>query len=257
MPEQEKNPLAAAEQTLPGSEQLGSSMQAEAGGAEAISPLLIIPPVVIAAVMALALALVYGVTKEPIAEAKRKELNDKLAVVMPEFDNDPGTTVQDLSETVKMYTGTQGGEVSGFALTSMAPKSYSGGFSVIFGITPDGTINKVRILTSAETPGLGSKADPQIVDQLEGKELPDGGFKVVKDGGAIDAISGATITSRAVCDGVNLGMQAFDDAGGAEAAVPADPVEKIAEIQEGIESGEEPEVANTAEAGPEEGADGN
>jgi len=256
MPEQEKIPQAAAEQSLPGPEQLGESMQQEANGAAEISPLLIIPPVIIAAVMALALALVYGVTKEPIAEAKRKELNDKLAMVMPDFDNDPGTTVQDLGNDVKLYTGRTAEEVSGFALACEGAGSYSGGFYVIFGLLPDGTINKVRILETKETPGLGTKADPFIIDQMEGQTWPEGGFKVVKDGGDIDAISGATITSRAVCSGVNLGIETFNAAGGAEAAQTPDVEAQIEEMVEEIESGEEPEAVPSA-AGEEESSDGN
>lgn len=192
-----------------------------------INPLIILPPMLIAAIMALALALVYDVTKEPIAAAKLKEKQDKLAKVLPGYNPETGTagfdnnvieTETQLNDSVTLYTGKQGEDVIGYALTSEAPKSYSGGFSIVFGITPDGVIEKIEILTTAETPGLGTKADPEVTSQIAGKDPDEFNINVKKDGGDVDAISGATITSRAVCDAVNLGLEAFEsrdvDSGG-------------------------------------------
>ncbi|MBN2081998.1 RnfABCDGE type electron transport complex subunit G [bacterium] len=173
--------------------------------------------------MGLLLALVYGVTKEPIAESKRLDKQQKLAQVMPGFDNDPLTTEVELSDTVLGYAGMSGADLSGIGMTSSVNTGYSGYFSIVFGITKDNTIERVRILESFETPGLGSKAsEPFFIDQFEGRPA-EPNFKVAKDNGDIDAITGATITSRAVCDALNAGLEAYQAAGGAAALAPAAP----------------------------------
>ena len=68
-----------------------------------------------------------------------------------------------------------------------------------------------------ETPGLGSKAGaPEWLSQLEGQRLDSFDFRVSKDGGEVDAITGATITSRAVCDSLRQGLEAFEQNTGGE-----------------------------------------
>ena len=75
---------------------------------------------------------------------------------------------------------------------------------LIVGINADGTVAGAKVTSHAETPGLGAKsqADPNWITQFAG-QTADGQLKVAKDGGTINAITGATITSRAVTDGVN------------------------------------------------------
>lgn len=201
-------------------EQIGEALAASSGAA-AISPLIMLPPVLIAAVMGLLLAMVYAVTEEPIAEAKRLDKQKKLTEVMPRFANDPLDLEEVLSDSVTLYIGTVEGGVNGFGLTSSVKTGYSGYFSVVFGLHTDGTVERVRVLESFETPGLGSKAaESPFIDQFDGKPS-NFNFKVVKDGGEIDAVTGATITSRAVCDALTQGITAFEQAGAAEAAAEA------------------------------------
>jgi electron transport complex protein RnfG len=146
--------------------------------------------------------------------------------VMPKFDNDPLDLEQPLSDeptgkagNIMLYTGTVPDGVSGYGVTSAVGTGYSGYFSVVFGLDIAGNITSVKILETLETPGLGSKASqPQFIDQFEGKRLDDFKFKVTKDGGDVDAITGATITSRAVCAALEQGLEAFKEKGpGAEA----------------------------------------
>jgi len=197
--------------------------EATAGGAAAINPAIIIPPVLIAVVMTVMLALVYGVTKEPIAEAKRLDKQKKLEQVMPAFANDPLELEEKLNDSVTLYIGTVEDGVSGYGLTSSVKTGYSGYFSIVFGIAPGDTIERVRILESFETPGLGSKAaNPPFIDQFNGKPL-DFDFRVTKDGGGVDAITGATITSRAVCAALSQGIEAYEAAGGAQELAPQTP----------------------------------
>jgi electron transport complex protein RnfG len=215
VPEQEKTRSKQESETQelsPAREQIGQAI-AEGGGAQTINPMIIIPPVLITAVMSLLLAVVYDVTKEPIAEAKRLDKQQKLSAVMPTFANDPLELEQVLSDSVTLYTGTVEGGVNGYGITSSVKTGYSGYFSIVFGMQPDGTIERVRILESFETPGLGSKAgESPFIDQFDGKHHDSFDFRVVKDGGEIDAVTGATITSRAVCDALTAGLDAFGQA---------------------------------------------
>ncbi len=209
-------------------------------GASSISPAIIVPPVLIAIVMSLILAVVYGVTKEPIAEAKKADKRDKLAQVMPQFDNDPLELEQSLSETppgeagnVMLYTGTVPGGTSGYGITSAVGTGYSGYFSVVFGLDIEGSITSVKILETMETPGLGSKVgEPAFIDQFEGKSLGEFEFMVTKDGGDVDAVTGATITSRAVCEAVKQGLAAFDEHKPEPQSAPAEQAEPEVEVSE-------------------------
>jgi len=193
------------------------SKQPPPQGPRSISPMIILPPVIIAVVMSLLLAVVNSFTEEPIAAARLADKRDKLEEVMPTFSNDPLASEYPLSETpmgkpgnVMRYTGEQDEQVSGYGITSAVGTGYSGYFSVVFGLRPDGTIEKVRILESMETPGLGSKAaEPQFIDQFNGLDPETLVIAVTKDGGEVDAITGATITSRAVCDAVVQGLEAW------------------------------------------------
>jgi Na+-translocating ferredoxin:NAD+ oxidoreductase subunit G len=197
--------------------------QPAVAGPEAISSFIVVSPIVISIVMSGLLGFFYGLTKEPIEKSKKLEEQTKLQAVMPAFDNDPLSAKQDVSDTVTVYTGEQGGAVSGYGIKSSVETGYAGHFSVMFGVNPDGSVNKVQVLESAETPGLGSKAGtPDFADQFNGKMPGEFTFKVVKDGGNVDAITGATITSRAVCDCINNGLEALKTLAPATDAVPAD-----------------------------------
>jgi Na+-translocating ferredoxin:NAD+ oxidoreductase subunit G len=188
-------------------------------GPESISPLIIISPIVLSIVMSGLLGFFYGLTKEPIAASKKLEEQTKLQAVMPAFDNDPLASMQNVSDSVTIYSGEQGGVTSGYGIKSAVETGYAGHFSIMFGVNPDGSVNKVQILETAETPGLGSKAaQPFFIDQFAGKRPGEFTFKVTKDGGNVDAITGATITSRAVCDCINNGLEALKQIAPADAS---------------------------------------
>ncbi len=179
----------------------------------------------ISLVMSAALGFVYNLTKDPIAKAiKAKEVN-AVKEVLPEFDNDP-TSVMVVIDNLTCYPATKGGQSVGCAIKTFTEKGYSGRFDLMVGFLPDGRINNIVVLEQKETPGLGTKMkEPKFKNQfnsldistLQLKEL-----KVKKDGGTIDAISAATISSRAFCDGVQKAYNVFMKNFGPEAANPAD-----------------------------------
>lgn len=157
--------------------------------------------------MSAALGFVYSLTKEPIEKANKMKEVQAITDVLPEFDNDPTLDVKSI-DGLDYYTATKGGDVVGYAVKSYTDKGFSGHFTMMVGFEPDGTIHNITILDHKETPGLGTKMkEPKFKDQFPGKNPGDFKLKVKKDGGPVDAITAATISSRAFCDGV---QRAFD-----------------------------------------------
>jgi len=171
---------------------------------------MILSLLLISAVMAAALGFVYGVTKEPIEQANKKKEIQAVREVLPAFDNDP-TKDAKLIDGLTFYFGTNAGKPVGCAVKTFTDKGFSGRFDLMVGFKPDGSVNQIVVLDQKETPGLGTKMkEPKFKNPFVGlniSTLPAQQVKVKKDGGTIDAITAATITSRAFCDGV---QKAYD-----------------------------------------------
>jgi electron transport complex protein RnfG len=129
-------------------------------------------------------------------------------------ENDPIASrfqLKDGDTLRNFFVGVFDGEARGLAMETSSSKGYKGdiGMIVAIDVKSDKLIG-IGVTTMNETPGLGakSKTDPKFAAQFKG--LPDSGpVKVTKDGGSINAISGATITSRAVCDGVTDALEVY------------------------------------------------
>lgn len=156
---------------------------------------------------------IYEITKEPIAKAKLNKKLKAIQQVVPEFDNDPNSEMYTIETDnaempLEVYPAKQGGELVGVAVKTYTMKGYSGLIQLMVGFKPDGTINKISVLQHKETPGLGTKmAEASFKDQFYGKNPADFTLEVKKDGGDVDAITAATISSRAFCDAV---QRAYD-----------------------------------------------
>lgn len=184
-------------------------------------PRLILVLTLIAAGAGVILSLVEAVTREPIAEQRRLETLRALQAVLPPTDNSPDQdTVQlvigqdkrgrDVLRT--FFRGRSAGALSGIAFKVVAPDGYSGNIDVMVGIDPGGTITGIEILSHAETPGLGDKiALPSFKAIFAGKNLENADWRVKKDGGEFDQITGATISPRAVVGAVRKGLEFFRD----------------------------------------------
>lgn len=164
---------------------------------------------VITAVAGLALSAVYSVTKEPIAISQKAKINNAIKMVVPEFETISDTVLMpdDGKDSIRIHRLLKGTEKSGVAVQTYTDNGFSGRFTLMVGFTPDGAISNIEVLEHKETPGLGTKmALPAFKDQFKGlklSELPGEQLKVKKDGGSVDAITAATISSRAFCDAVN------------------------------------------------------
>ena len=153
------------------------------------------------------LGYVYQMTKAPI---ELSILNKKLTAikqVVPEFNNNPDAEMFKLptgeGDSLEIYPAKKDSIIVGYAVNTNTNKGFSGNISLMAGFKPDGTIFNITVLEQKETPGLGTKmAEPLFKDQFNDKNPSEFSLKVKKDGGPVDAITAATISSRAFCDAV-------------------------------------------------------
>ena len=120
----------------------------------------------------------------------------------------------------------KGGEFVGAAVESNTKKGFSGEIKVIVGFDKEGKLLNYSVLQHAETPGLGAKmqewfSTDKNKQSVLGRSLSAGPLKVTKDGGNVDAITAATITSRAFLDAVNRAYSAFAGTDGVTGATTA------------------------------------
>jgi len=161
----------------------------------------------ISAGMSAALGFVYSITKGPIEVANKQKEVRAITEVLPTFDNDPTANVKSI-DGLDYYVATEQGKICGFAVKTFTDKGFSGHFTLMVGFKPDGIINNISVLDQKETPGLGSKMkESRFKNQFQGKNPADFELRVKKDGGKVDAITAATISSRAFCDAV---QKAYD-----------------------------------------------
>ena len=174
------------------------------------------------------LGMVYEVTKEPIAQQAEKEKQEAYKAVFEDADSfevcveaddadlaayltENGFEAQTVNEVMEAKDAS--GETIGYALNMTTSEGYGGDISFSMGVTLDGTLNGISILDINETAGLGMNATKdEFKGQFAGKQVD--AFEVTKSGAAsdneINAISGATITSKAITGGVNAGLCAFE-----------------------------------------------
>lgn len=159
------------------------------------------------------------ITVEPIAAAKAAATEAALGEVLPAFEATEATELTIDEMPIKVYTAKNGEEVVGYAVETMTKQGFSGEVKLMVGFLCDGTINNVNVLQQAETPGLGTKmcdAGNPLLTGVQGKEAT-GTFKVKKDGGEVDALTAATISSRAYLDAVNRACVAMMNVTGQDA----------------------------------------
>ena len=173
----------------------------------------------------LCLGLVHEITLEPIAKAKEDQKNAAYKTVFADAD-DFAMVDYDQKEADKVAAKSgkctidevveakKGGETLGYIITVTDGEGYNGNIQFTVGVNAEGAVTGVSFLQITESPGLGMNArdDASFTKQYEGKAVE--AFTVVKTGAAsdeeIDALSGATITSKAVTGGVNAALAYFN-----------------------------------------------
>ena len=176
----------------------------------------------------LLLGLVYEITKGPIAASKERAKQEAYENVLPGAENfelfsdfnhkavksllnEHGYDSCSLDEVIVAKAKDK---TVGYIVTSTSTEGYGGDIQIAVGFLKDGTINGISILSISETVGLGMKAkEPEFYKQYMGKKVEQ--FDIVKANAKelseIDAISGATVTSEAVTDAVNVAVVYYNE----------------------------------------------
>lgn len=180
---------------------------------------LIVSLTVIALVAGVALATVYSATKKPIAEARFKKKMNAISEVLPGFDGTKDVLDEikwmpdDGKDSLTVYLALRDGELLGSAVETYTDIAYSGRFTIMVGFDPQGVISGTAVLQMSETPGLGDKIDKNKNADFSGqfieKDPANFKLKVKKDGGDVDAITAATISSRAFCDATERAYKTY------------------------------------------------
>ena len=171
---------------------------------------------VITAISGGLLGLVYGMTKDTIAEVDKKKNEAAIQAVLP-LEGEityKADTLQYTYEGVDLTFPCNLAYDANGTFQGAAIKTSEGGFGgkidMMVGFLADGTIKGTSVLSHAETPGLGANMTGKFKDQFVDKNPANYRLIVTKDGGDVDAITAATITSRAFSKAVDKAYQAFE-----------------------------------------------
>ena len=179
---------------------------------------------IITVVAGLVLGLVYQVTKDPIAEQEARKKQEACQEVFQDAASFETIEVNAVNaeewaaagyaqESIDEVMGAMDayGSLLGYVITVTTKEGYGGDIQFSVGVRADGTVGGMSILSISETAGLGMRAEEVLKPQFAGKQVSR--FVYTKSGAAseeqIDAISGATITTNAVTNGVNAGLYYF------------------------------------------------
>lgn len=155
---------------------------------------------------------VYTITAEPIANAKAEAVANALKAVLPAFDESEPNELTIGGLDVTAYTATSGDEVVGYAIETMTKEGFGGTIRMMVGFLPSGEVCNVNVLEQAETPGLGTKMCDEgnaLISSFKGRKPAEMKMAVKKDGGDVDALTAATISSRAYVDAMSRAYEAF------------------------------------------------
>jgi electron transport complex protein RnfG len=164
------------------------------------TPRLIVSLTLIATIAGLLVALAEAVTREPIARAKEKAFTEALREVLPPGVPDPVPTLVPSADGTTNTVYRAGDAV---ALETSSSKGYAGDIQLLVGFTGNGMLYNYKVLDHKETPGLGAHITGKFRSSVTNRPAATTVWKVKKDGGDIDAITAATISSRAVCDAIS------------------------------------------------------
>ena len=164
---------------------------------------------------ALALTGVYALTKGPIEQGQREKKEQALQSVLPAYEGTVRDTVvvdADNEEIPVHLAVGENGELCGAGIETYTKKAFAGRFDLMVGFDSTGTIVNTEVLKAGETPGLGDKINKnksEFANQFNHQNPADFQLVVKKDGGDVDAITAATISSRAYCDAVQRAYDIF------------------------------------------------
>ncbi len=177
----------------------------------------------VALVASATLGYVYELTKEPIAKAKLEKKMSAIKKVVPAFDNIPSEKSQMYllasegnGDSLECYPARMGDKLVGTAIKTYSDLGFTKRIYIMVGFLPNGIIQNISVLEHAETPGLGDKMEKKKSpwsERFNGKNPANYKLKVTKDQGDVEAITAATISSRAYTDAVDRAYKAYMKSG--------------------------------------------
>lgn len=175
---------------------------------------------VITVVAAACLGAMNNLTAEPIAASKKAKQEEAIKAVLPEFTTVDEETIVNEQKIFRAYNAN--GELVGIAIETKE-LGFGGDVTTMVGFDANGTIVDYSLLAHAETPGLGSKLVDwfKVKSDIRGAGANKMPLRVSKDGGEYDAITAATISSRAFLNSINKAYETYQIARGETPTVDA------------------------------------
>lgn len=183
----------------------------------------------ITVVATVALSSVYSLTKEPIAASKKAKKENAIKEVLPsgvKIKQTDTIYIEGIIEPFLVYKAYSGNEFIGVAVQSFSKNGFNGEIKIMVGFDKEGNIINYSVLDQKETPGLGDKMGTWFKTEkgnqnIRGLNGTKNNLTVTKDGGEVDAITAATISSRAFLESIRYAYiaytQNYDIASGATA----------------------------------------
>lgn len=163
--------------------------------------------IVISGLSAALISIVNSHTEPKIKEIKNKRMVEAAKMVLPSSKEILKKDVEGFSPT---FIAKDGKRVKGYAFIVSSDKGYGGTIKILLGVDKNFKVYNFKVMEHMETPGLGDQADKEFFKaQFVGKSLNNFNFKVKQDGGDVDAITAATITSRAVSEAIRVNLKSF------------------------------------------------
>ena len=163
---------------------------------------------IISMIAGMSLSFMNTLTEGPISKSRIEKKVKAIQYVLPEVTNNPyeeqmAESLAGLKDSFDIFPGKNDDKITGYAISTYSEKGYNGLVKLMVGFDKEGKIFKIAVLEQKETPGLGTKmTSEKFLSQYNGKNPETWKLKVKKDGGDTDAITGATISSRAFDDAV-------------------------------------------------------
>ena len=173
--------------------------------------------VLIATISAYVLGKVEQLTRGEIEKVKDARELDAVAEVVDEFDNNPFEEkmiirTTDRKDKLELFPARKGDKINSVAIKTYSNNGFGGKIELMLGIHVDGSIINYKVIEHKETPGLGTKVEEEkFKQQFYGYNPNKGGFRVKQDGGDIDAVTAATISSRAIINAIDRAYDAYNN----------------------------------------------
>lgn len=175
---------------------------------------MILSLLIITGISGASLSYIHKITAKGIEQSRKNKKIEAITQVLPAFTNNPLKEMYRIqlfeNDSLEVYPARKNDSLVGIAIASKTNSGFAGEIKVMVGFLPNGTIYKTKVIEHHETPGLGDKMEQaEFYMQFENFNFHEQINSVRKNGGDIDAITAATISSRAYCNAVQNAYSVF------------------------------------------------